>query len=153
MRGPTPRYKLSPTVRGTVAMSAEGVRKEEPEKEEHGDEEGGEMESAAAQAWGLSSLVIAAQPGWGSAAHEESGDERTGSQPNALRRAAHWVWNALTPKAVLDRRERRRSLPAPGDFGSLGGGWGGGSEEAGSLPSAGWSCLHPSPPPQRFPPP
>jgi len=70
----------------------------------------------------LSSPVIAAQPGWGSAAHEESGDERTGSQPNALRRAAHWVWNALTPKAVLDRRERRRSLPAPGDFGSPGGG-------------------------------
>ena len=75
MRGPTPRYKLSPTVRGTVAMSAEGVWREEPEKEEHGDEEGGEMESAVAQTWGLSSPVIAAQPGSGSATYEESGDE------------------------------------------------------------------------------
>jgi len=39
-----------------------------------------------------------------------------------MRRAAQWVWNALSPKVVLNRQERRRSLPPPLDFGSPGGG-------------------------------
>mmetsp|Transcript_28277 Transcript_28277/g.86454 ORF Transcript_28277/g.86454 Transcript_28277/m.86454 type:complete len:598 (-) Transcript_28277:2336-4129(-) len=42
-------------------------------------------------------------------------------RPGLVRRAARWVWNALSPKPELERRDRRRSIPLT-DFGSPGGG-------------------------------
>ena len=115
-----PRYKISPPLRGTVAMSAEGVWREGPIAEEDGQPEGHGSLAEAAETPSLLSPAVERQSAGGSTSGEASTSEEGSSvqSEGVVRRAARWVWNALSPKPVLSRGDRRRSQPPPVDFGS-----------------------------------